>query len=156
MQPGSLRAQQGGFTLVAVLAAVAVLGIGLAAFGPHWALESQRERELELLRVGQTYAQAIDSYYRLSPGAAKQYPRRLEDLLHDARMVGTYRHLRKLYPDPMGGEWGLVKDANGGIQGVFSTSTEAPLRTLPLQTPLLMLPAATRYDQWIFAPRTTS
>lgn len=150
----SFRLQR-GFTYVWVMAAVAVLGIGFASVGPIWHDDVKREREKDALRIGQLYAQAIASYYKSSPGSDKRYPPTLEALLVDTRFVGTYRHLRRLYDDPLrpGRAWGVVRAADGGIRGVFSQSTEEPLRREPLDLGVTMLAAATRYSDWLFAPK---
>jgi type II secretory pathway pseudopilin PulG len=143
---------QGGFTLVWALAAVAIVSVGLATVGPIWADQARRDREQELLRVGQLYAQAIAHFRLASPGSLKQYPPSLDQLLADGRFAGTVRYLRKLYPDPMepSRPWGLVRDANGAIIGVFSQSAEHPLRREPLVLGDVRLPSAERYDQWKF------
>ena len=150
----SFRLQR-GFTYVWVMAAVAVLGIGLAAVGPVWHDDVKREREKDALRIGQLYAQAIASYYKSSPGSDKRYPPTLEALLVDTRFVGTYRHLRRLYDDPLrpGRAWCVVRAADGGIRGVFSQSTEEPLRREPLDLGVTMLAAAAKYSDWLFAPK---
>ncbi len=147
------RRAQGGFSYVVVLALVAIMGIGLAAIGPLWAEEAQREREDELLRVGQLYADAIARYHKASPGSAKLYPATLEVLLSDTRFVGTMRHLRALYPDPVGNgrPWGLLRGADGGIRGVYSQSEATPLRRVALRSPTLA--PATRYSEWQFIAR---
>ena len=79
--------------------------------------------------MGQQYRSAIESY-RLA-GGVNQYPRRLDDLLQDPRLPTIKRHLRRLYPDPITGQstWGIVKAPDGGILGVFSLSTQEPLKT---------------------------
>ena len=144
-----------GFTLVWVLAAIAILSVGLAAIGPQWADQAHREREQDLLRVGQLYAQALAHYRAVSPGSLKQYPSDLQQLLLDNRFVGTQRHLRKLYPDPLdpARPWGLMRGPDGGILGVFSQSADAPLRRESLDLEGLVLPIAQRYDEWKFIAR---
>jgi type II secretory pathway pseudopilin PulG len=151
MQSGE-RPVQRGFAYVVVLAMVAIMGIGLAAMGPLWAEEGQREREDELLRVGQLYADAIVSYHRASPGAVKFYPGSLEVLLSDTRFVGTKRHLRALYPDPVGSgrPWGLLRGADGGIRGVYSQSDIVPLRRVAIDLGSLSLAPASKYSDWQF------
>jgi type II secretory pathway pseudopilin PulG len=148
------RHRECGFAFVAVLALLALMGIGSAAVGPLWAEESRREQEDELLRVGQLYAEAIARYHSASPGSAKRYPETLEQLLMDTRFVGTVRHLRTLYADPVSGQsWGLVRDADGGIRGVFSRSEAPPLRTVPIAVGAVTLAPASRYSQWQFVAR---
>lgn len=146
------RAGEGGFTYVATLAALAIFGIGLAALGQSWSALARRDKEDELLRVGGAYAQAIRSYYLRSPGARRQFPRQLEDLLEDKRFAGTERHLRRLYRDPVtrGQAWGLVLAADGGIMGVYSLSEAPALRRQPLRLRYGTVVAGQRYVDWKF------
>lgn len=149
-------AAQRGFTLVWLLAGVALLGAALAKIGPMWSQQAQREREAELLRIGALYARAIHSYRAASPGSLKTGPRNLQALLEDGRFVGTVRHLRKLYGDPLATDqtWGLIRNADGTIRGVHSTSELPPFRTEALRLPgLEPLPAARRYADWQFIPK---
>jgi type II secretory pathway pseudopilin PulG len=141
-----------GFTYVWMLAVVAVMGIGLAAMGTMHGDRVRRDREQELLRVGQIYASAIAAYYRMSPGGQKQYPASLDALVLDTRFVGTVRHMRKVYADPVdpAQPWGLVRATDGGIAGVFSTSINEPLRREPLQLDRISLPRASHYAEWRF------
>jgi type II secretory pathway pseudopilin PulG len=120
----SIARTQGGFTYVMMVAALAILGVGLAAAGQAWSEHQRRVREQELLRVGAAFIRAIESYYESSPGTQKVLPARLEDLLQDNRFAGTRRHLRRVYADPVTGraEWGLVRSPMGGISGVHSLS----------------------------------
>lgn len=124
MQPGN-RPQQ-GFTYLAILLALALLGVGLAAIGTLWSTTVQRDRETELLYVGEAYRSAIASYYR--HGA--RLPITLEELVEDRRGPIPLRHLRRLYVDPMTGrpDWTLVQAADGGILGVRSSSQRAPIK----------------------------
>lgn len=144
-----------GFTYPVLLVVVAVLGLGLAKLGPMWEQAAWREREQELLRVGELYAQALASARRESPGIDGAYPSRLDDLLLDPRVVGTRRHLRRLYPDPLepGRPWGLVRDARGAIIGVYSQDPRPPLARVAMERGVVSLPAAERYADWIFGPR---
>lgn len=141
-----------GFTYVWALALLALTSIGLAAVGPRWSEDEHREREAELIRVGNLYAQAIERYRLASPGSRRHGPARLEDLLSDDRFGGTQRHIRQLYPDPMQPSvpWGLVRDESGDIVAVYSQSERAPLRRVALSLDRLHLPAARRYADWSF------
>ena len=94
---------QRGFTYLGVLVIVALMGFGLAAFGELYSHAAQREKERELLFVGDQFRNAIASYYNKSPGA-KVYPRKLEDLLEDTRFPMPQHHLRRVYNDPMTGK----------------------------------------------------
>jgi type II secretory pathway pseudopilin PulG len=149
------RNNQRGFGYVAVLAMVALMGVGGAAIGPLWAEEARREREVDLLRVGRLYAEAIARYQKAAPGSAKRYPPTLEVLLMDTRFAGTVRHMRTLYADPLDPSrpWGLLRDADGGIRGVYSQSEAVPLRTALLQLGAVTLAPAARYSDWQFVAR---
>jgi type II secretory pathway pseudopilin PulG len=146
---------QRGFTYVTVMTLVALLGLGLAQWGPLWAEQAQREREQELLRVGGLYAQAIESYWRASPGSVRQLPMRLEDLLLDTRYVGTRRHLRRIYADPLRPDrpWGLLRDAEGRLRGVYSQDPRQPFARAARGLGNVQLPDAQRYSDWVFTPK---
>jgi type II secretory pathway pseudopilin PulG len=154
MRSGDQSARhQAGFTYVTVLLLVTLMSLALAIAAPRWSDAQQHAREDELLRIGQLYATAIASYYEQSPGTRKRYPESLDDLLLDGRMVGTKRHLRKLYPDPMlpGQALQVVRDADGGIQGVFSASTAVPIRQgVQRFQRMAAIPRSSQYRQWIF------
>lgn len=154
MRAGEQRGRN-GFTFVAVLLLLALVSLGLAAVGPLWSQQARRDREQELLRIGALYAQAIARYRDVSPGSLKQYPTSLDDLLLDRRFVGTLRHLRKAYADPLdpGRPWGLVRNDAGRIVGVYSNSQEAPLAQAPVEREGVLLPAARRYSDWLFVAR---
>ncbi|MDT8997656.1 type II secretion system protein [Paucibacter sp. APW11] len=137
-----------------MLLLVALMGLGMAAVGPLWAQQTQREQEAELLRVGGLYAAAIEAYRDGSPGLAKEYPARLEDLLDDRRFIGLTRHMRRLYPDPMmpSRPWGTVLDAAGRIRAVYSQGAERPLQRQTIELGMARLPVADHYSDWKFGP----
>ena len=87
------------------------------------------------------------------PGS-QQYPQRLENLLADNRFPNVRRHLRRIYRDPMTGstDWGLVRGPNGGIVGVYSTSTAQPLKTANFPKDYAAFAGAPSYRDWVFAP----
>ncbi|WP_082498186.1 type II secretion system protein [Pseudorhodoferax sp. Leaf267] len=125
-----MRAQR-GFTYLGLLLAVALTGAGLAAAGSVWSVHAQREREAELLYVGDQFRRAITAYYNDVPvGQRHRFPDKLEDLLLDKRWPTTNRHLRRVYVDPMTGstDWGIVPAPSGGILGVYSRSGAVPLK----------------------------
>jgi type II secretory pathway pseudopilin PulG len=126
-----MRKAEQGFTYVALLFAVAIIGVGLAAKGVEWDRAAQRAREAELLFVGNEFRKAIALYYYRSPGPVQEYPRSLEELLEDPRYPGTQRYLRRIYHDPMTGkvEWGLVMSSDGRITGVHSLSGKQPIKS---------------------------
>jgi len=123
-------ASQSGFTYMSALMLIVLMGTALAAVGQVWSTVGKRERELQLIWVGTQYAQALRSYYRSGTGVA-QYPHSLDELLEDHRFPSVQRHIRRLYPDPLTGsnDWGLTQSIDGRITGVYSLSTQTPLKT---------------------------
>jgi len=114
------RRRHAGFTYLWVLIAVALLGVGLVALTELWVASGQRTRVAQADWAGEQYARAIGSYVEQSPGAARSFPRRLEDLLEDRRGPTPRRHLRQLYANPLSsdGSWTLLRAGDGGLVGV--------------------------------------
>ena len=140
-----------GFTYLTVMFVIAILLGGLAIVGETWETSARREKEVELLFIGNQYRRAIALYYGATPGSVKRYPRELQDLVQDPRQPSTQRHIRKLYPDPMTGkEWVAIKGADGGIQGVKSTSEEAPLKIAGFRVRDASFEGAQKYSDWQF------
>ena len=146
-----------GYTYIGLLIAVVIIGVALAAAGTAWSTHARREREAQLLFVGEQYMRAIQSYYDATPGGAKQFPRGLEDLLEDRRLPVVRRHLRRLYADPMRGDagWALIRTGpNGTVVGVYSRSEHTPLKRANFPAGLDAFSNAERYSDWkfVFAP----
>lgn len=143
--------RQAGFTYLGLLFAVALAGIALAGTGVLWQLESRREKEKELLFIGEQYRQAITSYYDRSPGSIKQYPAKLEEMLEDKRFPKPLRHLRRLYRDPMtaDGDWVLILQQDR-ITGVASRSQEKPVKIGGFPIEQQDFEGAERYTDWRF------
>lgn len=148
----------GGFTYLGLLIAVAVLAAGLAAAGEIASTSAQRERERELLFVGNQFREAIGRYYEGTPGGARRYPETLEALLDDRRLPVVRRHLRRLYADPLTGarEWGLVRGPGGGIAGVYSRSDARPVKTGGFEGRNAAFEGTARYSDWRFVYRPGS
>ena len=149
----SAGSREQGFTLAGAMLLVAVLGAGMAAYGELASHAAQREKERELLFIGNQFRQAIGSYYERTPGAVKQFPQKLEDLLQDKRHPMPQRHLRRVYVDPMTGsrEWGILKAPGGGIMGVHSLSGTAPIKSGNFTVRDAALEGAASYSGWQFA-----
>ena len=149
-----MRAEQ-GFTYLGVLFAIALMGTLFAITGESWHTASQREKERELLFVGDEFRDAIALYYTRTPGNAKRFPRSIEELLKDPRYLTTQRYLRKIYIDPMtkSTEWGLVKAPDGGIAGVFSLSEQAPMKIDGFHAENAGFEGAQKYSDWKFVYR---
>ena len=141
-----------GFVLLAVLASLFIVALSAQGVLTYVSEQARREREAELIQIGEAYAKAIGAYYSSTPGAVKKYPAALDDLLEDRRFVVVKRHLRRIYPDPIlrADEWGLVRAADGGITGVYSRSTDAPIRSSGIDLREFVLPPASRYSDWQF------
>ncbi|MDN5752682.1 MAG: type II secretion system protein [Nitrosospira sp.] len=146
------RPAESGFTYIWMLFAVALSGIVLAGAGQLWQTEARREKEAELMFVGEQFRQAIGSYYENSPGAAKSYPDSLEKLLTDDRFPMIKRHLRKIFSDPMTGmaEWGMVRKPGVGIVGVHSLSTQKPFKRANFHERYENFADAVNYQEWKF------
>jgi len=146
------RNAQSGFTYIGILIAVALAGIGLALTGELWSAAAVRDRERELLAVGDELRRAISSYYESTPGAAKQFPKSLDDLLRDRRYPVVRRHLRRPYPDPMTGsaDWGIVPGPGGTIMGVFSHSSRAPIKRAGFPGQYRSFEKAETHGDWKF------
>ena len=142
-----------GFTYITALIVVAVMGIGLNAAGTYWSTTMKREKEKELLFRGDQIRRAIVSFSDASDrGNVSRYPRTLKELLKDPRSPSIRRHIRRLYKDPMGpdGEWGLILDDGGRIKGVFSASTETPIKQGNFAAPYESFGRAASYRDWRF------
>jgi len=163
---------EAGYSLVALMAAVAIMMIMMAAAVPSWRYVMKNDAEEELLFRGGEIADAIARYQRRNGNAL---PASLEALVKG-------RFLRRAYKDPMTkpGRWKFIRAGEamvpgapsvrgpggvttttttttttrpsafgspdtvlGGFQGVASTSTDKSLR---------IFNGRTRYNEWIFLP----
>lgn len=145
------RHRSSGFTYLGLLLIVAAMGGGFAAYGELASRTMQREKEAELLFVGEEYRRAIGSYYESSPAGHKRYPKSLEVLLKDDRFAFNRRHLRKPYRDPVtGGELATVEAPEGGIMGVRSRSEAAPIKSGNFARGQAEFEGAPRIADWQF------
>lgn len=146
-------AAQHGFAYLGVLLLIIVLGLALAALSVTWHTVERRDKEKELLFIGNQYRQAIRLYYENSPGTIKQYPRRLQELLDDNRYLVRQRYLRKTYADPITGEsdWGEIRAPDGGILGVYSLSEKEPLKIDGFRLVDATFAGKLRYRDWEFS-----
>lgn len=158
--PALRRTRQAGFSYLVLLFAVAIAATGLAGTGVVWHTVQKREKEAELLFIGNQFRAAIASYYSRTSGGARPYPGSLEDLVKDPRFPTPVRHLRKIYRDPMTGttDWGLIAAPGGGIMGVYSKSEAAPLKRVDFDFPNRALEEHSKalgdkmsYKDWQFA-----
>ncbi len=143
---------QRGFMLMGLLVVMALGGIALMAAVDVWTLQRQREREQQLLFVGDAYRQAIRDYYFGSPpGSPRTLPTSLDALLEDDRYPKAVHHLRRPYPDPMTGKavWGELR-VGDFIAGVFSLSEAHPIKQAGFSMADAGFAEKASYKDWIF------
>ncbi len=131
--------------LVAVLSIVAVRAL------ENTLTAERRDKEEQLLWVGQAYADAIAAYYNGSQGTQKRWPKTPDDLLLDEHANRVSRPLRKLYRDPITGSkaWGYVYNGDDLI-GVYSLSTLKPLKRDQFPPEQASFRNAASYQNWKF------
>lgn len=149
----SSRSARNGYTYLGLLLLIAVSSMALAGAGSLWRFETRRTREQELLRVGSEFRDAIGMYYERTPGVVKKYPPTLEALLKDERYTTTQRYLRRIYPDPLTGRqaWGILEAPGGGIMGVYSLSSEIPIKVANFRLRDKSFEGKKDYSGWVFA-----
>ncbi len=147
------RLSQHGFTYVIALFLVAILSVATLTALERTITKDRRDKEAQLLYVGQAYRTAIMQYYLNASGPARSFPPDLNTLLQqDSRLTTKPRYLRRLYLDPMTGStnWGTVKAEDGGVMGVYSYSTQQPIKTAGFPAVLANFIGAQTYQQWQF------
>lgn len=150
-----------GFAYLLLLVAIALIGLAASAAVSLGAAMARRDAERSLLAIGMEFEQALNSYAGLPSGTVAprgaRGPRLLDDLLKDPRAPGVRRHLRQLYADPLTGtnEWGIVRDDQGFIVGVYSLATGRPIQRGGFETASAQFEDADSYKGWIFGLRTT-
>jgi type II secretory pathway pseudopilin PulG len=152
MPIGENKTSQNGYTFLALLILLIIIGYSLGEAGAMWSDATRREREQELLKVGNKFRTAIGQYYNASPGAVKQYPPNLEALLRDDRFPVPNRYLRKIYTDPItaSSNWGTQRSPSGGIMGVCSLSIRTPFKTKQFRPINHTFEGKKMYAQWMF------
>ena len=151
--PQSTIRNSQGFTYVALLAAIVIIGIVLGSAGKYRQNVMLREKEEELLFRGDQYRTAIERYYHALPGK-QVFPQNIEDLLKDNRTAVGKRHLRKQFKDPVTGEdFVVIRDKEKGnrIVGVQSGSQKKPIKQGNFPDPYGPFAGAEKYSDWKFA-----
>ncbi|HEY5761730.1 MAG TPA: type II secretion system protein [Rhodocyclaceae bacterium] len=143
--------RQRGAAYLTLMISVAVISAILATTAEIVSHAQQRAREQHLLWVGDQIRRALVSYARF-PAGIDTYPKELEDLVNDRRRPLVQNHLRRLYFDPMTGstDWGVVRNPQQRIVGVFSKSTLTPIKTAGFPTHYNEFEKATSYADWQF------
>ena len=147
------RPGERGFTYLGLLFLVAVMGLLASVAASTWTFVSQRDKELDLLFVGRAYQAAIAHYAAAHARQPQPFPTDLAQLLGSTDSLVPVRYLRRLYFDPMtgGAQWGLVRNPQGGIVGVYSLSERVPVRKQPIAgDPGVDFARAKTYRDWVF------
>jgi type II secretory pathway pseudopilin PulG len=135
----------------------ALMAMTAALAGSVWSVVAQRDRERELMFVGREYRRAIERYRADHARLPQPYPTALAQLLGDReQQLVVRRYLRRLYPDPITGssQWGLLRNPQGGIVGVYSLSERPPLRRRGAYIDEAIDWARARsHRDWVFAAR---
>lgn len=144
--------QHTGFILVAMLLLLMGASYVLVEVSVKWSDAVKRDREYELLKVGDTIRKAIGSYYNQTNGVVKQYPPSLEALLLDDRFLSPKRYLRQLYIDPVTRRegWGLIMAPGGGIMGIHSLSAQSPYKRENFKPSNQSFENQKFYANWLF------
>jgi type II secretory pathway pseudopilin PulG len=154
--------QMNGFAYVMLLVTVAILSVFAAGSLQLGSQLSRQHAEQALLDVGLEFQRALYSYagakVTVSVGSGNaaanlaKGPRTIEELLRDSRTASVKRHLRQIYADPMTGgtQWGVVKDPAGFILGVYSKSSERPIKQTNFDLLQAHFEDAESYSKWIF------
>lgn len=141
-----------GFTYIAMLIFIAIMGVVLASVGEVWHMAVRREKEKELLFIGEQFRQALNQYSVNAMAGKPRYPMNLDELLQDPRFPNTKRYLRKLFNDPITGtaNWGLFKGPSGEILGVYSLSEEEPVKKHNFSVANASFEDKLKYTDWVF------
>ena len=140
-----------GFTYIALLAAIVIIGISLGSAAKSWQNIAQRDKEEELLFRGNQYRLAIESYYNYQ--GRRQLPDSIDALLKDERSPNGKRHLRQQYKDPITGEdFELVREMFHGntIKGVYSSSEKTPIKKAGFPEELKDFEGKNQSKEWQF------
>ena len=148
--PAILR-RQNGVMLLALIIFMTILGLAVTKTADVWSTALAREREQELLFIGEQYRMAIEKYYYATPGPRRALPATLDELVQDDRFPKPLRHLRQLYPDPIQGveNWGILRQGSR-IVGVYSLSDQKPIKKAGFGARYTDFSAAQSYRGWRF------
>jgi type II secretory pathway pseudopilin PulG len=162
MGSGSVHSRQAGVAYLLLLVAIAIIGISAAAAVSIGSAVARRDAEVQLLAIGAEFQRALASYAGVPAGAAAapgaRGPRDLQDLLRDPRQPGIRRHLRKVYADPLTGkdDWGLLRDSEGFIVGVYSLADGRPAKRTGWPPEWSGFEDQDSYAGWVFGLRAAA
>jgi type II secretory pathway pseudopilin PulG len=141
-----------GFTYIGLMLMIVFIGIALAGTGVIWSAQRTREKEAELLFIGDQFRKAIAAYHARNLNVGDGFPKSCNELLQDPHQATVQRYLRKVYADPFTGkpEWGLVKGRSGGIIGVYSLAPGIPRKQVGFPAIYDVFAGADSYEKWRF------
>lgn len=133
-----------------LLFAIAAMGLTLAGAGQVWHTTAKREKEAQLLFIGQQFRLALAAYRDQSPVGTPTAPASLDELLADPRFPVPRPHLRKRWRDPMTNDtdWVLVRQ-EGRIVAIHSRVDAQALR-LVHGAPDAAFNGTNSYSEWVF------
>jgi len=142
-----LSRSESGFTYIAALVMVVVMGIMLGAIGQSMSVIMKREREKELIFRGLQYRDAIERWSKKGMMPLLD----LDHLLKDPRSASGDHYLRQLYKDPVTGkEWEILKEPQLGIYGVACTSDVEPFKKGNFPDVIKSFEEKKKYSEWEF------
>ncbi len=153
LRPFALRRSSRGVAYLALLIAIAIIGVTAAASVQIGSIMQRRAAEEELLAIGAEFRHALISYSGATPVGQSNAPPTLDALLKDPRYPNIRRHLRKLYFDPLTGtqQWGVVMSPDGkGIVGIHSLSTAQPIKIGNFEPLFQGFADKPSYTEWVF------
>ncbi len=108
------RCSERGYTLIALIALIAIMMIFITAAAPKLQQQAQRERELEAIRRGEEVAEAIRQYIRRSPGnnPPTSWEQLQEGITSGTKKVQVLRASAARDPLSKSGEWRLVRSTD--------------------------------------------
>jgi type II secretory pathway pseudopilin PulG len=147
---GPSRSNASGFTYMALLAFIVIIGITLGTVARYWSNIAARDKEEELLFRGDQYRQAIENYYYGIPGRF-EYPPSVNELVKDSRSAAGKRYLRQKFKDPITGEdFVEIKNQNMRVIGVCSASEKEPIKQANFDPIYADFEGKKKYNDWKF------
>jgi len=170
--PSRVRRGEGGFSMVALLAGLAIMTFGLMLALPSWNYLARDDKEQELIFRGRQISNAVARFQRKNGNAL---PTTFEQLVEG-------KYLRKAYKDPMtkDGKWRVLRPGEGlpaqpprgpgqpapaptpspsptprSVFGPNSGSPTGPIAgvaSLSTDTGLRSVNGSPNYNRWVFAP----
>lgn len=140
-----------GSTYLVLMFLIVIIAISVTVVAKQWKTVVQREKEADLLWRGieiQTAIQFFSNSKKLGSAVpGEKYPLTLEELTKPPKPF-----LRRVYKDPItGGDWQYIRQpSTGGIIGVKSASTLAPIKQHQFPAAVAHFEGFEKYNDWVF------